>query len=83
MFGSKKILLKLFQFIVGKNNFEFRTIRSNSKSIELECSQNDCLWFLRASRYKHSKLWMIQKYTSEHNYSMMVRSSHKQTFTIY
>lgn len=77
LFSSKEILLKWLQFIDVKNNFEFRTVRSNSKSIELICSQDGCQWFLRASRYKCHELWMIRKYISEINCSMMVHSSHK------
>ena len=42
LFSSKEILLKWLQFIDVKNNFEFRTVRSNSKSIELICSQDGC-----------------------------------------
>uniref|UniRef100_A0A9I9EM97 Transposase MuDR plant domain-containing protein n=1 Tax=Cucumis melo TaxID=3656 RepID=A0A9I9EM97_CUCME len=48
-----------------KNNFEFKTLRSNSKSIELRCNEDGCLWFVRASRYKRSELWMIRKYFTD------------------
>ena len=53
-------------------------MRSNSRSIELGCNEYGCLWFVRASRYKRSELWMIRKYVSDHSCSMIVHSSHKQ-----
>ncbi|TYJ96591.1 uncharacterized protein E5676_scaffold1278G00090 [Cucumis melo var. makuwa] len=78
LFCSKEILLKSFRFIAVKSNFEFKTLRSNSRSIELRCNEDGCLWFVRASRYKRSELWMIRKYVSDHSCSMIVHSSHKQ-----
>ena len=53
-------------------------MRSNSRSIELGCNEYGCLWFVRASHYKRSELWMIRKYVSDHSCSMIVHSSHKQ-----
>ncbi|XP_050937736.1 uncharacterized protein LOC127148299 [Cucumis melo] len=78
LFCSKEILLKSFRFIAVKSNFEFKTLRSNSRSIELRCNEDGCLWFVRASRYKRSESWMIRKYVSDDSCSMIVHSSHKQ-----
>ena len=62
MFASKELLSKSFYYIAIKNNFEFKTVRSNSKSIEFKCSQDNCSWYVRASRYKAGELWRLIKY---------------------
>lgn len=83
VFASKEILLKAFQFIAIKNNFEFKTLRSNSNSVEFECTQDGCQWYVRGSRYRSSDLWMIRKYVSEHNCSLNInQSSHRQASSL-
>lgn len=53
-----------------KKNFEFRSLRSNSKSIVFQCIQEGCKWYIRTSRYKESELWMLRKYVSNNDCSM-------------
>ena len=43
MFASKELLSKSFYYIAIKNNFEFKTVTSNSKSIEFKCFQDNCV----------------------------------------
>ena len=59
MFASKELLSKSFYYIAIKNNFEFKTVRSNSKSIEFKCSQDNCPWYVRASRYSYASIFII------------------------
>ena len=62
-----------------KNNFQFRTTVSNLRSLEFRCLQEGCKWYVRASRYKKSDLWMLRKYTSNHDCSLSTaQSSHMQ-----
>ncbi|KAA0051464.1 MuDR family transposase [Cucumis melo var. makuwa] len=64
---------------IVKNNFQFRTTVSNLRSLEFRCLQEDCKWYVRASRYKKSDLWMLRKYTSDHDCSLSTaQSSHMQ-----
>ncbi|KAA0037324.1 uncharacterized protein E5676_scaffold610G00160 [Cucumis melo var. makuwa] len=72
MFASKELLSKSFYYISIKNNFEFKTVRSNSKSIEFKFSQNNCPWYVRASRYKGGELCRLRKYIANHNCSINV-----------
>ncbi|XP_038896605.1 uncharacterized protein LOC120084863 [Benincasa hispida] len=79
VFGSKEILCKCFDVIAVNKNFQFRTTRSNSKSFELKCLQEGCQWYVRASWYKKSELWMLRKYISDHNCLMnTTQSCHRQ-----
>ena len=39
--------------LVVNTNFEFKALRSNSRSIELECNEDGCLSFVRASWYMY------------------------------
>ncbi|TYK22454.1 uncharacterized protein E5676_scaffold3009G00020 [Cucumis melo var. makuwa] len=79
MFASKKLLSKSFYYIAIKNNFEFKTVKSNSKSIEFKCSQDNCSWYVRASRYKGGELWRLRKYIANHNCSInVIQTTHKQ-----
>ncbi|XP_050941593.1 uncharacterized protein LOC127149765 [Cucumis melo] len=79
MFASKELLSKSFYYIAIKNNFEFKTVRSNSKSIEFKCSQDNCPWYVRASHYKGGELWRLRKYIANHNYSInVIQTTHKQ-----
>ncbi|XP_050936236.1 uncharacterized protein LOC127144368 [Cucumis melo] len=79
MFASKELLSKSFYYIAIKNNFEFKTVRSNSKSIEFKCSQDNCPWYVRASRYKGGELWRLRKYIANHNCSInVIQTTHKQ-----
>ena len=72
VFASKELLSKSFYYIAIKNNFEFKTVRSNSKSIELKCSHDNCSWYVSASRYKGGDLWRLRKYIANHDCSMNV-----------
>ncbi|KAL0534465.1 hypothetical protein IC582_028756 [Cucumis melo] len=68
--------------LVAHNNFQFRTIVSNLKFVEFRCLQEGCKWYVRASRYKKSDLWMLRKYTSDHDCSLSIaQSSHMQAFS--
>lgn len=79
VFGSKEILSKIFHLLAVNKNFQFKIVRSNPKSIEFQCSQNGCQWYVRASRYKSSEMWMLRKYVSDHNCSMnSIQTSHRQ-----
>ncbi|XP_038907134.1 uncharacterized protein LOC120092945 [Benincasa hispida] len=79
VFASKEILSKCFYYIAVKKNFEFKTLRSNSRSIEFRCVQDGCQWYVRASRYKASDLWMLRKFIDIHDCSMNnVQTSHRQ-----
>uniref|UniRef100_A0A9I9EK76 Transposase MuDR plant domain-containing protein n=1 Tax=Cucumis melo TaxID=3656 RepID=A0A9I9EK76_CUCME len=55
---------------IVKNNFQFRTTVSNLRSLEFRCLQAGCKWYVGASRYKKSDLWMLRKYTSNHDCSL-------------
>ena len=70
LFKSKEVLSKCFCIIEVKSNFQFRTIVSNLRSLEFRCLQEGCKWYVRASRYKKSDLWMLRKYTSDHDCSL-------------
>jgi len=79
VFASKEILSNCFNLIVVKKNFEFKTVRSNSRSIVFQCVQDGCQWYVRASRYKRSVLWMLRKFIDVHDCSIKsVQSCHRQ-----
>ncbi|TYK21283.1 MuDR family transposase [Cucumis melo var. makuwa] len=79
MFASKELLSKSFYYIVIKNNFEFKNVRSNSKSIEFKCSQDNCPWYVRASCYKGGELWRLRKYIANHNcFINVIQTTHGQ-----
>uniref|UniRef100_A0A9I9EG24 MuDR family transposase n=1 Tax=Cucumis melo TaxID=3656 RepID=A0A9I9EG24_CUCME len=68
---------------ITKNNFQFRTTTSNLRSLEFRCLQECCKWYVRASCYKKSDIWMLRKYTSNHDCSLSIaQSSHMQAFSI-
>lgn len=46
LFASKEILSNYFKFIVVKKNFEFKTVRSNPRSIVFQCVQDGCQWYM-------------------------------------
>ncbi|TYK14543.1 uncharacterized protein E5676_scaffold552G00250 [Cucumis melo var. makuwa] len=82
MFASKELLSKSFYYIAIKNNFEFKTVRSNSKSIEFKCSQHNFPWYVRASHYKGGELWRLRKYIANHNCSInVIQTTHKQAYS--
>ena len=72
MFASKELLSKSFYYIAINNNFEFKTVRSNYKSIRFKCSQDNCSWYVRAFHYKGEKLWRLREYIVNHDCSMNV-----------
>lgn len=62
VFANKEILLMCFYFKAVKENFEFKTLRTISRSIEFfQCIQDGCQWYVRAYCYKGSDLWMLRK----------------------
>ncbi|KAA0065648.1 MuDR family transposase [Cucumis melo var. makuwa] len=79
MFASKELLSKSFYYIAINNNFELKTVRSNSKSIEFKCSQDNCPWYVYASRYKGGKSWRLRKYIANHDCSInVIQTTHRQ-----
>ena len=83
LFESKGVFSKCFCIIAVKNNFQFRTTVSNLRSLEFRCLQEGCKKYVRASRYQKSDLWMLRKYTSNHDCSLSIaQSSHMQAFSI-
>ena len=62
VFVSKEILSKCFYLLTVIKNVQIRTTRSNSNSLELKCLQDGCQWYVCASQYKKSDLWMIKVY---------------------
>ena len=54
-------------------------MRSNYKSIEFKCSQDNCSWYVCASRYKGGELWRLRKYIVNHDCSMnVIQTTHRQ-----
>ena len=81
-FASKELISKSFYYIAIKNGFKFKTVRSNSKSIEFKCSQYNCPWYVPTSRYKGGELWRLRKYITNHDCSTsIIQTTRRQAFS--
>ena len=79
VFVSKEILSKCFYILTEIKKFQFGTTQSNSNSLELKCLKDGCQWYVHASRYMKSDLWMLRKYISYHDcYMDSMQSTHMQ-----
>ena len=66
IYYSKKELQKQLYMIALKNKFEFKTIKSTTKLLVLQCVDNECKWRCRATKLGSSNLFQVMKYYSAH-----------------
>ncbi|KAA0067552.1 protein FAR1-RELATED SEQUENCE 2-like [Cucumis melo var. makuwa] len=79
MFRQKTVLKKAIYMLALNSSFELVTVRSNRTSFDIRCKDPSCPWYLRASVFKKSDIWIIRKFTDTHLCSVdVVKNDHKQ-----
>ncbi|KAA0061274.1 uncharacterized protein E6C27_scaffold455G001170 [Cucumis melo var. makuwa] len=79
MFSQKSVLKKSIYMLALNSSFELVTVRSNRTSFDIRCKDPSCLWYLRASVFKKSDIWIVRKFTDTHLCSVdVVKNDHKQ-----
>ncbi|RVW26440.1 hypothetical protein CK203_086130 [Vitis vinifera] len=66
IYSSKKEVQKKLYIIALKEKFEFRTIKSTTKLLVLQCVDNECKWRFRATKLGSSNFFQVMKYHPTH-----------------
>ncbi|XP_016496730.1 uncharacterized protein LOC107815626 [Nicotiana tabacum] len=78
LFENKESLKKCFTNSAIKYHFKFKTVRSTKKRYYLKCYDDNCSWYLHASRVRDSALFKISKYVEDHSCSADVLQPDQQ-----
>ncbi|KAM6542811.1 hypothetical protein CsatB_007258 [Cannabis sativa] len=79
IYKDRKILKTAVGFFAMINNFQFKTKRSEPREYMVTCADDNCNWFLRASKLKSTSTFKVRKYVQDHNCSLdIVMGDHKQ-----
>src|SRR5579859_2494328 len=62
-----------------QTNFEFSTVKSDSRRYTIKCQDEDCHWYLHASNIENIHRFMIKKLSETHDYFGLMYTVHKQT----
>ncbi|KAM6554058.1 hypothetical protein CsatB_014820 [Cannabis sativa] len=79
IYKDRKVLKTAVGFFAMINNFQFKTKRSEPREYVVTCVDDNCNWFLRASKFKSTSTFKVRKYVQDQNCSLdIVMGDHKQ-----
>ncbi|XP_022155207.1 uncharacterized protein LOC111022347 [Momordica charantia] len=85
-FCGKKNLQNALRSVAIRDNFQFRTIKSNRDVLIVRFFMDNCQWYLHASKFgdQGSEIWIVKKFVQEHTCSLeIVLNDHRQaTFSV-
>ncbi|XP_060965126.1 uncharacterized protein LOC133034123 [Cannabis sativa] len=79
IYSDKNILKTAIRFYAMIKNFQIRTNRSELREYMVTCVDENCNWFLGASKLKQIQTFKIRKYVNNHNCSLdVIMEDHMQ-----
>ena len=66
IYSSKKELQRKLYMMALKRKFEFKTTKSITKLLFVECFDKECKWQVRATKLGISNMFQIMKFYSTH-----------------
>ena len=79
MYKNKDLLKKVVSMYAIRNNFQYRVKRSDKRAFMVACLDKNCKWFLRASKFLRTDMFIVRKYIPTHTCSMDgVEGDHRQ-----
>nr|CAN83444.1 hypothetical protein VITISV_005823 [Vitis vinifera] len=78
IYSSKKELQRKLYMMALKRKFEFKTTKSTTKLLLVECFDKECKWRVRATKLGISNMFQIMKYYSTHTCRLDMMSRDNQ-----
>ncbi|KAL5551517.1 hypothetical protein UlMin_001693 [Ulmus minor] len=79
MFTTKELLQAKLHDVAMQDYFEYKVVKSNKTLYVVKCINENCKWWVCASKLHNSGYFIIKKYHGAHNYSLASRNmNHRQ-----
>uniref|UniRef100_A0A803PZP3 Transposase MuDR plant domain-containing protein n=1 Tax=Cannabis sativa TaxID=3483 RepID=A0A803PZP3_CANSA len=79
IYSDKNILKTTIGFYAMIKNFQIKTKRSKPREYMVTCIDENCSWFLRASKLKQTQTFKVRNYVNNHTCSLdVIMKDHRQ-----
>lgn len=79
LYKNKDVLKKVISLYAIRNNFQYRVKRSDKRFFMAICLDKNCKWFIRASKFLRTDMFIVRKYSPTHTCSSdAIEGDHRQ-----